>query len=139
MQIQSIPIIVQSSTSTGSQDTMTMSAGSSSLCLSVVLRSSSDPVTKASQTDGDIFPGSGVKRRGEQMEQQADKPPPVQQQMAPGVISLAFRRGEKAESQVRTIYKKATSLFSKPKTIEKTLCKALLQKVVFIIKDFRQS
>ena len=40
------------------------------------------------------------------MEQQADKPPSVQQQMAPGVISLALRRGEKGKAQVRTLYKK---------------------------------
>lgn len=70
------------------------------------------------------------------MEQQADKPPPVQQQMAPGVISLAFRRGEKGKSQVRTIYKKATSLFSKPETIEKTLCKAITPKGGFYHQGF---
>lgn len=59
-----------------------------------------DPINRTSQTDGDFFSEDKVKRRGGANGAEADKSLSIQQQMAPSVISLAFRRGEKGKRKL---------------------------------------
>lgn len=96
-----------------------------------------DPINRASQTDGDFFWRARVRGRGRANGAEADKSPSILQQMAPRVISLAFRRGRRENGGWTT--RISHTLIQKTKNCRKTFsvfAKQLPQRMTFITEGF---